>query len=188
MVRMSLTEQQKNSLLELAAASIDHGLQHGRPLAVDLSQYPAELIASRATFVTLQRQGQLRGCIGTLEAHRPLVIDVAENAFAAAFRDPRFPPLRQAERVDLDLHISLLTPAEAMTFASEADLIRQLQPGIDGLILSDHGRRGTFLPSVWQTLPDATQFLQHLKQKAGLPPHYWSDTLQVQRYTSEYIP
>ncbi|QPK64948.1 AmmeMemoRadiSam system protein A [Methylomonas sp. LL1] len=182
---MSLNDSQKNQLLELAQASILHGLETGEPLPIDPQDYAAELTVNRATFVTLERRGQLRGCIGMLEAVRPLVRDIAENAFAAAFRDPRFPPLTIAELADLELHISILSPAEAVHFKSEQDLIEQLKPGIDGLILREGYRRGTFLPSVWEQLPDASQFLRHLKQKAGLPADYWSDSLEIFRYSTE---
>lgn len=185
---MSLNESQKSQLLAIARESIAHGLETGRPLRIDLPRYPVELTVQRATFVTLERHGQLRGCIGMLEAMRPLVEDVAENAFAAAFRDPRFPPLQANEQHDLELHISILSPAEPIYFTSEANLIAQLQPGIDGLILQDGHHRGTFLPSVWEQLPDAPSFLRHLKQKAGLPANYWSDTLQVARYSTEMFP
>ena len=187
MALMSWNESQQNTLLQLARDSIAHGLETGEPLKVNVHDYPSELTVDRATFVTLERQGQLRGCIGMLEAVRPLVEDVAENAFAAAFRDPRFPPLADDELADLDLHISILSPAESMHFESEQDLIEQIRPGIDGLILQDGHRRGTFLPSVWEQLPDARQFLRHLKQKAGLPADYWSDTLRVSRYRAEMI-
>lgn len=185
---MSLNESEKNSLLQLAKASISHGLKTGQPLTVNLQNYATALIENRASFVTLERQGQLRGCIGMLEAVRPLVQDIAENAFAAAFRDPRFPPLTAAEFVDLDVHISILSPAEPLHFISEQDLIAQLQPGLDGLILQEGHHRGTFLPSVWEQLPSPQQFLQHLKQKAGLPSHYWSDTLKVSRYRTDMFP
>ncbi len=182
---MSLNESQKNTLLKLARDSIAHGLKTSKPLNVRLDDYPAELTVERATFVTLERNGELRGCIGMLEAVRPLVQDVAENAFAAAFRDPRFPPLEQSELAGLDIHISILSPAAAMHFDSEQDLITQLTPGVDGLIIQEGYRRGTFLPSVWEQLPDPGLFLRHLKQKAGLPPDYWSDTLKIYRYTTE---
>ena len=188
MVLMSLNNAQKAELLALARASIRHGLETGQPLAIDLQHYPAELIVKQASFVTLEHQGQLRGCIGMLEASRPLIQDIAENAFAAAFRDPRFPPLSAAEFADLDVHISILSPAKPLHFSSEQDLIAQLHPGLDGLILSEGHRRGTFLPSVWEQLPNPQQFLQHLKQKAGLPSNYWSDTLKVSRYRTDMFP
>lgn len=182
---MSLNESHKSTLIQIARDSIAHGLKTGKPLRIDIEDYPPELVVDRATFVTLERQGQLRGCIGMLEAIRPLVTDVAENAFSAAFRDPRFPPLADEEFSDLDLHISILSPAEPMHFDSEQHLITQLQSGIDGLILQEGHRRGTFLPSVWEQLPDAALFLRHLKQKAGLPADYWSDTIKVSRYSTE---
>ena len=174
-------------LLDLARASIRHGLQAGRPLTVVLEGLASELVVPRASFVTLTRGGRLRGCIGTLEAWRPLVVDVAENAFAAAFRDPRFPPVRTDEVDDLAIHLSLLTPAVPMTFSSEADLLAQLQPGVDGLILSEGSCRGTFLPSVWSELPTPQLFLTQLKRKAGLPADYWSPGVRIWRYSTELI-
>jgi len=182
---MSLTKNQQTTLLQLARTSITHGLQTGRPLAVDLTAYPGALTEQRASFVTLERYGQLRGCIGMLQASRPLALDVAENAFAAAFRDPRFPPLSPAELTDLDLHISVLSSASTLNFSSEADLLAQLRPGVDGLILEEGHHRATFLPSVWEQLPEPQQFLQHLKQKAGLPRNYWSDSLSISRYLAD---
>ena len=187
MALMSLTKEHQQRLLDLARKSIQHGLQTGRPLKVSLADYPAELTEQRATFVTLQKHQQLRGCIGMLEAVRPLVEDIAENAFLAAFRDPRFPPLTDDEFGELEIHLSILTPATPLAFTSEQDLINQLQPGIDGLILQEVHRRGTFLPSVWEQLPEPEQFLRHLKQKAGLPSDYWSETIKMYRYRTEMI-
>ncbi len=184
---MSLNKEHHRWLTELAINSIHHGLKTGKPSIIDLNEYPAELSEQRATFVTLHRQHLLRGCIGTLDAVRPLAVDIAENAFSAAFRDPRFPPLEAHELSDLDIHLSLLTPAEPMSFTSEQDLLQQLQAGADGLILMEGLRRGTFLPSVWEALPEPEQFLRHLKQKAGLAPDHWSDTLKVYRYRTEMI-
>lgn len=178
-------DMERRLLLAIAAQSIEHGLNQDCPLAPDPNEYPEALRAIRATFVTLQIGGALRGCIGVLEAIRPLVVDVAHNAFAAAFEDPRFPPLTRAELPGLDIHISVLTPPEAMHVDSEADLLRQIRPGVDGLILEDRGRRGTFLPSVWEQLPTPADFLEHLRHKAGLPGGYWSETLSVSRYTTE---
>lgn len=174
----------EEKLLALAEASIRHGIDYGRPLPLTLSDYPPPLREPGACFVTLNRNGQLRGCIGSLSPHRPLAEDVAENAYAAAFSDPRFPSLREEELAGLAIHLSILSPAEPMEFASEEDLLGQLRPGVDGLILEEGLRRGTFLPSVWEQLPNPALFLRHLKQKAGLPPDYWSDSLQVSRYTT----
>lgn len=175
----------RETLLRIAGESIRHGLEQGRPLPVTAAAFPEPLQAERATFVTLERAGALRGCIGSLEAFRPLVEDVAHNAYAAAFSDPRFPPLGPAELADLGLTVSVLSPAEPLAFASEDDLLRQLRPGVDGLILEERGRRGTFLPAVWSSLPEPRQFLAQLKLKAGLDPEYWSETIRIDRYTTE---
>ncbi len=182
-----LTQQERQLLLQLARESIRHGARHGNPPVVELHNLPPALKQIRATFVTLEELGQLRGCIGSLEARRPLAEDVVQNAFAAAFGDPRFPPVTEPEVDKLDIHISVLSPLEEMHFASEADLLRQIRPGIDGLVLEDGPYRGTFLPAVWESLPDKRDFLRHLKIKAGLPPDYWSNTLRVWRYTTEMI-
>jgi AmmeMemoRadiSam system protein A len=187
MVHTSLTKEQQQKLLMLAKKSIQQGFTTGKPLTVNITDFPAELTKLCATFVTLEKYGQLRGCIGMLTAVRPLVEDIVENAFSAAFNDPRFPSLAADELAELDIHLSILTPAEPMVFSSEQDLIRQLQPHIDGLILQEGFRHGTFLPSVWEQLPEPEQFLRHLKQKAGLPSDYWSDSIQVSRYRADII-
>jgi AmmeMemoRadiSam system protein A len=172
-------------LKDVARRSIEHGVRTGRPLAVEPEAFPPELREKRASFVTLRRNGALRGCIGTLEQDLPLVVSVAENAFKAAFRDPRFPPLREAELPEIEIHISILTPLERMQVASEDDLVAKLRPGIDGVVLQQGARRGTFLPSVWEELPDTAQFVRQLKRKAGLPAEYWSDDIEVWRYTAD---
>ena len=184
---MSLNKEHQQRLLDLAKSSIQHGLQTGRPLKINLADFPAELTEHRATFVTLRKHDQLRGCIGMLEAVRPLAEDIAENAYSAAFKDSRFPPLEADELGELEIHLSILTPAEPVSFTSEQDLLTQLQPGIDGLILQEGHRRGTFLPSVWEQLPKPEQFLRHLKQKAGLAPDYWSENIRIYRYRTEMI-
>jgi uncharacterized protein len=144
-----------------------------------------ELQALGACFVTLTCHGQLRGCIGSLEAHRPLLQDVAENAKSAATRDPRFPPVRPEEVADLHIEISVLTPPQEIQFSSQEDLLSQIKPFVDGLVLEEGHRRGTFLPLVWQQLPEPEDFLRHLKQKAGLPQNYWSNTLRMYRYHAQ---
>jgi uncharacterized protein len=138
-----------------------------------------------ACFVTLLSNGSLRGCIGSLTAYRPLNEDVIGNAQAAAFRDPRFAPLQADELDSLDIELSILSLPEPIHFDNEDNLLQQLRPNIDGLVLIEKGHRGTFLPSVWRQLPSREQFLRHLKQKAGLPPTYWSESIQIQRYTTE---
>jgi len=180
-----LDPSQRRMLLALARQSIAHGLDQGCPLSVVPSDYPADLRARRAAFVTLETGGTLRGCIGHLEAVQPLVLDVAENAFAAAFRDPRFRPLTHPELARISIEISVLTPARPLFFTSEEELLRMIEPGRDGLILKEGAARGTFLPTVWESLPEPRAFLRHLKQKAGLRPDHWSDRVRVSRYRTE---
>ena len=184
-VPMPFPEQQRAVLLDSAWRSIRHGVAHGKPLPVDLADFDSPLAEAGASFVTLHQQGALRGCIGTLEAYRPLINDIAENAFAAAFRDPRFAPVRQAELKDISLDISVLGKPEILEFGSQQDLLDQIRPDLDGLILQDGLNRGTFLPAVWESLPERKDFLRHLKIKAGLPPDHWSDTVEIWRYTTE---
>lgn len=181
---MPLSESQRALLLRVARQSIEHGLQQHHPLPVEPADYPP-FDQPGASFVTLYRQGVLRGCIGSLEAHRPLLHDVAANAYAAAFRDPRFKPLEPEELNDLDIHISILSAPQALSFGSEQALLDQIQPGVDGVILEDGPRRGTFLPSVWDSLPDKRDFLAQLKLKAGLPINHWSDGIKAWRYSTE---
>lgn len=148
--------------------------------------FHSALAGPGATFVTLTQDGALRGCIGSLEAHRPLDQDVRANAVAAAFRDPRFPPLTLAELPRTRVEVSLLATPQPMTFTDEADALRQLRPTVDGIIFiaGEGGKlgRSTFLPQVWEQLPDPRTFMAHLKQKAGLPADYWSSEVQLQRY------
>lgn len=179
------SDEQRKILLDMAEKSIRHGLDTGEPIRPNLNDYDADLQADRATFVTLKRLGELRGCIGALSAYQPLIVDVAQHAFDAAFKDPRFSPLTRAELTGLDIHISVLSPAEPIVFSSEADLLEQIRTGIDGLILEEGYYRGTFLPSVWEQVANREEFLRHLKMKAGLVPSYWSSTVKVSRYTTE---
>lgn len=180
-----LSADDKKTLLTLARDSIEHGLDTDLPLRIKLADYNTRLQENGAAFVTLHINQQLRGCIGSLQAYRPLVEDVAEHAFDAAFKDPRFSPLTAVEFKPLHIHIEVLNPAESIHFNSEQDLLEQLRPGIDGLILTENFHKGTFLPTVWESLPTPRSFLNHLKQKAGLSEHYWSDSIEVERYTTE---
>ena len=180
-----MTSEEQRQLLALAEQSIRHGLETGRPLTVDPGDYPPTLQQPGACFVTLRRDGELRGCIGSLNARQPLVQDLAHNAWAAAFQDPRFMPLQADELAGLELHVSVLGPAEALEVADEAALLAALRPDIDGLILEEGPYRATFLPSVWKQLPEPEQFVQHLKHKAGLPGDYWSAALHFSRYQCE---
>jgi len=181
----ALDLESRRHLLGVAARSIRHGLQHGKPCAVDLDGLPPALHERRAAFVTLEADGRLRGCIGSLEATRPLAADVAHNAHGAAFADPRFPPVKEGEVEGLRIKLSVLSPATPMQVGSEADLVASLRPGIDGLIVRDADKRATFLPSVWKGIPEPERFVRALAKKAGWPAGYWSDTARAWRYTTE---
>ena len=180
-----LSTENQALLRELAYKSIRHGLETGKALEINITEYPAELQAKKATFVTLHRNKELRGCIGILEPVRPLAADIAYNAWAAAFSDSRFMPVNADELDELDIHISILGKPEKMDFMSEDDLVEQIRPGIDGLILEKGFNKGTFLPSVWDSLTDSKEFLNHLKLKAGLTANYWSDDIKMKRYAVE---
>jgi len=174
-------------LLATARASLAHGVEHGRALPVDAADYPPALQALGASFVTLRIAGDLRGCIGSCEAVRPLIEDVSHNAYAAGFMDPRFPSLGQHELAGLHIHISILGPLEPLACASAEELLSRVRPGVDGLLLEEGRHRGTLLPAVWEALPEPVDFLRHLRLKAGLPAKYWSPGLRVFRYTAESI-
>ena len=164
------TNEQQQTLLSISRSSIQHGFQSGQAETINIERYDPELQAIRATFVTLKISDSLRGCIGTLEAKYPLARSVAEYAYAAAFRDPRFKPLHEDEFDNINLSISILTPAEPIEFDSDDQLLQQLNPNVDGLIIQSGQRSATFLPAVWESLPDSEHFLSQLKAKARIRP------------------
>ncbi len=137
-----------------------------------------------AAFVTLHLHGALRGCVGSLEATRPLADDVRENAVAAALRDDRFAPLTAAELPQAEIEVTVLSPPEPLRFTGEADALAQLRPGEDGVVLRWREHRATFLPQVWETLPSPEEFLARLKQKAGLAADFWHPDLRLERYSA----
>ncbi len=177
--------EHREGLLEVARHSIEFGLREGRPPRIDPNDYAAPLREPRASFVTLRQDDALRGCIGCLEAREELVVSVAGNAWSAAFRDPRFDELTAAELSGLEIHVSVLSPTVHMDVSSEEELLRALRPGTDGLVLRDGALNATFLPSVWESLPDPRAFLRELRRKAGMSPSGWARTLEVERYTTE---
>ena len=179
-----LSAPEKEVLRGVADRSIRDKL-FAEKFSINRADFPATLFELGASFVTLNLRAQLRGCIGSLEATRPLLEDIAQNAQAAAFHDPRFAPLTPSEYEGLDIHISVLTKPVAVTVAGEEELLRTLRPGIDGLVIREGHLRATFLPSVWQSLPQPEKFLRQLKLKAGLAENYWSSTLRLQIYTVE---
>lgn len=141
-----------------------------------------DLARPSATFVTLTQDGALRGCVGSLSAQRPLAADVSENAVASAFHDSRFSPLGADELPRTRIEVSLLDTPRTLTFNCEAAALSQLRPGIDGVILTYGTHRATFLPQVWEQLPDPQSFIEALKTKAGLPAHFWDESIELARY------
>ena len=175
---LMLPENAGSILLPLARAAI--AAQIGTTFAA--SDDAGWLRANGAAFVTLMHAGRLRGCIGTLEAHRALGEDVKANAIAAAFRDPRFKPLDKREFDQLSVEVSVLSAIETMVFRDEDDALAQLHPEIDGVIFEYGHHRSTFLPQVWEDFRDSRVFLGNLKYKAGLPPDFWDPTVRLSRY------
>jgi AmmeMemoRadiSam system protein A len=165
-------------VLTIARSAIaeEFGLSGGGDASHPMLRQPA------ATFVTLKHEGELRGCIGSLKPVRPLGVDVRKNAVAAAFCDPRFPPLPAVEFEAISVEVSLLSADEAMHVADEDDLVARLRPGQDGLVLAYGHHRATFLPQVWEALPDPREFVAALKRKAGLREDFWSPHVNVSRY------
>ena len=174
----SLPEEAGGVLLPLARSAIasELGLEHASS-----DDYPW-LRRPGACFITLTAGDRLRGCIGTLRAHRLLLEDVRANAVAAAFRDPRFKPLAANEFSNVSVEVSVLSTLETMTVADEQDAIRQLRPGIDGVVFQYGHHSGTFLPQVWESFADPAEFLAHLRYKAGLPPDFWDSEVKLSRY------
>jgi uncharacterized protein len=182
---MRFAPAQRRELLALARASIESALPHGDLSPYAIEQLDPELMRRASSFVTLRNDGELRGCCGSVDAPRPLAEDVWRNAWASAFGDYRFPRLTAAEWPRIDLHIAVLSPPEPMVVFDEADLIARLRPHIDGLILELGSSRATFLPAVWEQLPDAAGFVRHLKIKAGWRADFWSPQVRVFRYVTE---
>ena len=143
------------------------------------------LASPAATFVTLLREDDLRGCIGSIDARRPLGEDVAHNARAAAFADPRFEPLTAAEYASVRVEVSVLSPRTPLAAASEEEALARLRPGIDGVYLEYRDQAATFLPQVWESLPDPVEFLSALRHKARLPARFWDPAIRLTRYTVE---
>ena len=185
-----ITEHERQQLANVARQAISLGLKHGRAAKVNAHTFSRTLQALRATFVTLTLDGRLRGCIGSVVPHEPLVADVAANAYKAAFQDPRFPKLTQAEVSRLEVSVSILSHPRPLQARSEAEAIDALHPEVDGVILEARDaqgqtRRGLFLPHVWHELPDPRQFMRHLKAKAGLSTEGWPQGARLWRYRTE---
>ncbi len=179
---IDLRPGERAHLLGVARASIDCGLHRGCALPIDDADIDETLAARLGVFVTLTRQSALRGCIGSLESAEPLPRTVAESAYGAAFRDPRFPRLEAAELSEVSIEISVLSAMVPVRAASREALLAELAPAADGLLLEDGAHRSTFLPKVWEQLPEPAHFLEQLMIKAGLPANHWSPGLRFYRY------
>lgn len=175
-------------VLQIAIRSITLGLETGRPLEPTLAHYPPRLRRDGASFVSLKSEdGHLRGCIGSIVAHKPLAADIAESAFKAAFQDPRFSPLTAEDWPAMRLSIAILSDPVPWPVTDEDEAVRQLRPGVDGVILHAGEARGVFLPVVWQSIPEPREFLMRLKQKAGLPANGWEATFKLYRFRTSDI-
>jgi AmmeMemoRadiSam system protein A len=181
----TLDREKQTQLLRVAVQSVRHGLSADQPLQVDLDSLPPRLVHPQACFVTLHHGDELRGCVGTLEPHHPLAQQVANSAYDAAFRDLRLSPIDASEIARLNVHISILSALTDLDVAGEDELLALLRPGIDGVVLSEGELQATFLPQVWKTFALPSDFVGHLKRKAGLGPGHWSPTLRWRRYTVE---
>lgn len=171
-------QKRGNELLMIARGAI--AAECGQPMDLEIS-HPS-LAVKAASFVTLQLNNQLRGCIGTIDPHRSLLHDVRGNAIDAAFNDPRFAPVTLEELKKITIEVSVLTPRVLLQYDSSFDLYSQIKPGVDGIYIEYQNLRGTFLPQVWNQLPDKDQFFRHLKAKAGMSPDFWSNDIKVFRY------
>ncbi len=177
----------KTQLLMQAKTSIQYGLEYCSCKKITNLDFPESLSKIQACFVTLHINNNLRGCIGSLNATQPLIIDLNNNAYAAAFEDPRFPKLTKLEFNKTNIDISVLSTSEEMNIINELDLLSQLRIGVDGLILEYQHHRATYLPSVWESLTTPGLFLNSLKEKAGLKSTFWSGEIKCYRYTTEII-
>ncbi len=177
-------EDRGTILIDIARGALARALGRPRPPgnAEDAGRDRPWLFKHGAVFVTLKSHGQLRGCVGSLLAVEPLIEDVRNNAVAAAFRDSRFSPVEPRELDDLEIEVTELSAPEPMSFTSEADALAQLCPGEDGIVLRSGDRRATYLPQVWESLPEPKDFIAQLKRKAGLPEDFWDDTVKLDRY------
>ncbi len=179
---IDITAEEKHQLFEIARQSISSGLEGADALNIAVSQLSGVAGQKLASFVTLTQNAELRGCMGSLQATEALAQSVANPAYNAAFRDPRFPGLTNEELDKTDIEISILSPMEPLPVTSREDLLSQLKPNIDGLLLEEGRHRATFLPQVWGKLNGPEDFLRQLMVKAGLPVDHWSEAIRFSRY------
>jgi len=180
---MKLTKSEQKYLLKLARAALEHIFKTGKELIPDNSDIPTKLKRKRATFVTLTKNGKLRGCIGKLLPQQKLFKDVIKNTYSAAFGDPRFPQLTKDELEKIKIEISVLDKPKIMKYKNQQDLITKLEKEKPGVIIQHGLYSATFLPQIWTDLKTAEEFLSHLCQKAGLPKDIWQkENIEIQIY------
>lgn len=172
-MKEKLTLEEQKTLLRMAREAIEGAVRGMKLPPLQSSTLTPNLRGQGASFVTLTVRGQLRGCIGALEAYQPLADDVREHAVAAALEDPRFPPVREDELSGIQVEVSRLTRPVPLEYRDANDLLSKLQPHVDGVILKDGFRRATFLPQVWEKIPDPSRFLDNLCYKMGAPDNLW---------------
>ncbi|MBE7434455.1 MAG: AmmeMemoRadiSam system protein A [Anaerolineales bacterium] len=181
-----LTDGERQTLLQIAREAIENAVKGRMPAPLDLRSFPQPLRENGASFVTLTIRGDLRGCIGALEAYQPLAEDVREHAISAAMDDPRFPPVSESELSGIHIEVSRLTAPQELEYSTGEDLMRKLRPHIDGVILKHGFHKATFLPQVWEKIPDPAEFLDQLCYKMGERSNLWRNTrLQVYTYQVE---
>ena len=186
---MSVEHDRRGAILtRIARDQLDRTLRPSSARDLPEESWPDDpwLFETGAVFVTLRLRGALRGCVGSLEASQPLIEDLRANAVAAATHDPRFSPLAPEELDEVEIEVTELSESRPMSFTDEADALAQLQPGVDGVVLVWGQRRATFLPQVWDSLPEPAEFLGQLKRKAGLAIDFWDDNVELERYSTRH--
>lgn len=190
-LKETLSEEERNILLSVAREAITAAVARRSLPALQIEKQPQILQADGATFITLTKNGHLRGCIGTMEPYQPLIADVQEHAVAAALSDYRFPKVTQDELGQIRIEISRLTPLKRLPYKETEELVKALRIGVDGVLIRNEGRRATFLPQVWEQLPQPDQFLSQLCLKMGAPADLWKTksmevfTYQVEKFKEE---
>ena len=182
MIDAFLSETDKKKLLKIAREAITRAVRNEQLIRIKLQGHSQLLRDHGASFVTLTTREKLRGCIGTLEANQPLILDVQEHAVAAAMEDYRFPVVREEELQLINIEVSRLTPVHLVDYSTPKNLVSKIRVNVDGVLIKASGRRATFLPQVWEKVPDPEQFLSQLCVKMGAPPDLWRRR-RVQIYT-----
>ena len=172
----------KEHLLQIAQISLEKAVKYGKHYSPSRRSFPEDIFDKGAVFVTLKKNGELRGCIGSILPTMSVAQNIADNAYAAALSDKRFLPVEEKELPEITYSIALLTNFEKVEYKSEQDVLNKIKAGIDGLVIRDGDRQGVFLPAVWKELPDKNNFFKHLKIKAGMNPNYWNNRINVYRF------